>query len=238
MELSEDFLVPPWLFAVMGIACLYRGWKKAEGLRWCGLVALPMIFAGVLYVVILRNESFIHDFAPFYLIGALALLAGVGLNDLIGIAERKLPSRFWRSAASAGSCALFVALAASGYSRAEAERSPFCVLDGHTAEPADLAPVLGRYVGRVFPDGTDVLCNFDPYGSTLDYYAERPILTNLSEPSHWRAMIAREHRPVGGIIWMGAPQAEAIVAELPKGEVTPVTVDGIRFAMWRACPPR
>jgi 4-amino-4-deoxy-L-arabinose transferase-like glycosyltransferase len=234
--LHEDFLAPPWLLAALGIACLVRGWKHSEGLRWCSLVASPMIFAGVVYVVVLRNESFIHDFAPFYLIGALALLAGVGLDHLMGIVEQRLPSRAWRSAAGMGSCALFVALATAGYSRAESERSPFRLLDGQTSEPPDLAPVLGRYVGRVFPEGTDVLCNFDPYGSTLDYYAQRTILTNLSEPAHWQAVIAQEQQPLGGIVWMGAPQAEAIVSALPAGKITPVVVDGVRFVTWRATP--
>ncbi len=236
--MSEDFLAAPWILAVVGIVCLCRGWKKTEGLRWCGLVVMPMCFAGVVYVVVLRNESFIHDFATFYIIGALALLAGLGLDGLIGMVERRLQAGLWRSAASAGLCAMFVALATSGYSRAESERSPFRVLDGQTAEPADLAAVLGRCVGRLFPEGTEVLCNFDPYGSTLDYYAERTILTNLSEPAHWQAAIAHEHGPVGGIIWLGAPQAEAIISILPKSEVTPVTVEGIRFATWRAHSPR
>ena len=76
--LHDDFLFTPWILVGIGLLFLVLRGKDSEGLRWAGWGALHMIVAGVLYVVILRNESFIHDFTAFYLIGSVGILGRAG----------------------------------------------------------------------------------------------------------------------------------------------------------------
>jgi 4-amino-4-deoxy-L-arabinose transferase-like glycosyltransferase len=232
--LNEDFLPLPWLFAVAGVIHILRRWKMSEGLRWCALAAAPVCTAGVLYVVVLRNESYIHDFATFYLIGALALMAGIGLEGVMMWVERKLETRLLRSVAASALIALLISLAMTGYGRAEYLRSQFPVLDGEVAESPNLVPALGRYLKKTFSADTTILCNFDPYGSTLNYYAQRTIINNVAEAQDWRDVIADERPPLGGIIWLDAPHASEVVAALPKNEVSSITVEGVRFAVWHS----
>ena len=232
--LSADFLLPPFLFAAVGIAGIARGWKSSEGLRWCGMAVVPMGIAGVLYVVILRNESFVHDFATFYLIGALALLAAVGLECCLRWIETREPSSNSRAALAALVAVFFGALAGFGFRQAEAQRSQFLLLDGVTKEPPDLVPALGRDLAAFFPPGTSILCNFDPYGTTLNYYAQRTLITSLMESSDWKSVIARQAAPLGGIVWLDAPGASEIVASLPKEQVKPYSLRQFRFALWKA----
>jgi hypothetical protein len=232
--MSDDFLLPPFFFAALGIAGILRGWKTSEGLRWCGMAVVPMGIAGVLYVVILRNESFVHDFATFYLIGALALLAAAGLELCLRWSEQKVSSLAARPSLAAAVLVFFGALAVCGFRQAEAQRSQFLLLDGFTKEPANLVPTLGRDLAAFFPSGTSILCNFDPYGTTLNYYAQRTLITNLMAPGDWKAVIAKGPAPLGGIVWLDAPGASEIVASLPKEEVRPFEVGQFRFALWKA----
>jgi len=232
--MSQDFLLPPFILAALGIAGILRGWKTSEGLRWCGLAVVPMGIAGILYVVILRNESFVHDFATFYLIGALALLAAAGLELCLRWTERKAPSLSSRASLAAAVLVFFGALAVFGFRQAEAQRSPFLLLDGYTKEPPDLVPKLGRDLAAFFPPGTSILCNFDPYGTTLNYYAQRTLITDVMESRDWKTVIARQAVPLGGIVWLGAPGADEIVASLPKEQVKPFKLGEFSFVLWNA----
>jgi hypothetical protein len=234
--MREDFLLPPFIFAALGIAGILRGWKTSEGLRWCGMAVIPMGVAGILYVVILRNESFVHDFATFYLIGALALLASVGLELCLRWSEQKVPSLTSRPWLPTAVLVSFGGLAVFGFRQAEAQRSQFLLLDGSTKEPPDLVPTLGRDLAAFFPPGTSILCNFDPYGTTLNYYTQRTLLTNLMDSSDWKSVIAEETAPLGGIVWLGAPGAFEIVASLPKEEVKPFQLGRFPFVLWKAQP--
>ena len=227
--MSADFLLPPFLFAALGIAGVLRGWKTSEGLRWSGMAAIPMGIAGILYVVILRNESFVHDFATFYLIGALALLAAVGLELGLRWCERSVPSLPSLGLFPITVVAAFCALASFGFRQAEAQRSQFLLLDGFTKEPRDLVPKLGRDLAAFFPSGTSVLCNFDPYGTTLNYYAQRTLITSLMESGDWKAVIAERacalgrHRVAGcsrrlgnrGVFAQGRGEAVCSLARVP-----------------------
>jgi 4-amino-4-deoxy-L-arabinose transferase-like glycosyltransferase len=232
--MSEDFLLPPFIFAALGIAGILRGWKTSEGLRWCGMAVIPMGIAGILYVIILRNESFVHDFATFYLIGALALLAAAGLELGLRWSERRVPSPISRPSFAAAVLVFFGALAVFGFRQSEAQRSQFLLLDGYTKEPPDLVPKLGRDLAAFFPPGTSILCNFDPYGTTLNYYAQRTLVTNLMESGDWKTVMAEEATPLGGIVWLDAPGASAIMASLPEEQVKPFHLGQFRFVLWKA----
>jgi hypothetical protein len=212
---------------------LWLGCRTSPGLRWCGFAMMPMTVAGVLYVVILRNESFVHDFATFYLIGAFAMAAGLGIEGLLARFDLRFQSMAARVFSTLAVAGLFVLLGASAISRAESLRSPFSVLDAEKLEPPGFIPALGRYLGRTFPRGTTILCNFESNDS-LDYYSQRDVLNNLMTPADWKAFIADAHTPLGGIIWLGAEHAAEVAASLPSGEMSEVTIEDYRFALWRA----
>ena len=231
--LAADFLILPWLFVALGIIFVWKGRRTDEGLRWCGFAMMPMVIAGVLYVVILRNESFVHDFATFYLIGALAIAAGLGLEGLLARIERGFKNGAGRVFTTLAVVAMFASLGASAVSRSEELRSPFSVLDAEKPEPPDFIPTLGRFLGQTFPPGTTILCNFAASG-TLDYYSQRNVLNALMTPEDWKAFIASEPPPLGGIIWLDAGHAAEVVASLRRDEVREITFKNFRFALWRA----
>ncbi len=229
-DLRGNYLALTWVFVALGIARLFRERPRSDGLRWLGLAATLLTIAGALYVVLLRNESFIHDFAPFYLIGAVAILAGLGLDALCRFGEKF--SRGVGFAIQGAVVCVIVALGALGRQRSEEMRSPYLILDGVIEEPARLIPELGAVLEKAFPPGATVMANFDPYGSSLTYYSRRPILTNLLTAEDWRATLAKEH-PAGGVVWLGARDAAEVLASLP-GETTRIEIAGFSFALWYA----
>ncbi|EDY17160.1 glycosyl transferase family 39 [Chthoniobacter flavus Ellin428] len=228
-DLRGNYLALTWVFAGLGIIHLIRD-RRSEGTRWLALTATLLTIAGTLYVVLLRNESFIHDFAPFYVIGAVAILAGLGLECLCRWSD-KLPS-VGRVAIPSAAVIVLVALAGVGLRRSEEMRSPYLILDGAVQEPMELIPTLGTRLLQAFPPGATILANFDPYGSALTYYARRPILTNLITPEDWRGMLASEH-PAGGVVWLGAKNAPEILSTLP-GHTERIEIAGFPFILWHA----
>ena len=129
---------------------------------------------------------------------------------------------------------MLVWLATAGFAQAEKQRSQFLMLDGETREPATLTPDVGHYLAAHFSQDTTILCNFDPYGSTLPYYTQRTILNNLGTTAEWKSAMSAHDAATGGIIWLSAPSAHEIIAILPPAEVSKVTIDGILFAVWKA----
>ena len=108
------------------------------------------------------------------------------------------------------------------------------MLDGVAREPSNLIPDVGRYLARTFPTDATILCNFDPYYSSLSYYAQRTIIPNLGTSAEWNAATLGTARGgFGGILWLAAPSAAEILDTLPKDEIAPVEIDGIRFALWK-----
>ena len=130
-DLRGNFLTLTWLFVGLGIVQLVRE-RRNDGPRWIGFAAVQLMLAGILYVVLLRNESFIHDFAPFYLIGGVAILAGLGLNAVCQVAK----TRAGFVAIHAGVVLVVLMLGALGLRRSEEMRSPYLILDGAVHEPA------------------------------------------------------------------------------------------------------
>jgi 4-amino-4-deoxy-L-arabinose transferase-like glycosyltransferase len=228
-DLLGNFQPLPLALALVGAGIIIARWRVAPGRRALGALALPLLITGVLYVVIFRNESFIHDFAPFYLIGPIALAAGVALDAAWeSVARQTRPLRF---GVRAGLIALLAVLATLGWKQSQAMRTPYVILDGDAPEPADLIPVLGRGLHDAFGPDTTILLNFDPYGSALPYYIQRAILNNLNTDDDWKDWMDEES-PVGGAIWLGGPGAAGILAALPPNEVKRVEIDGIAFALW------
>jgi 4-amino-4-deoxy-L-arabinose transferase-like glycosyltransferase len=229
-DLHDNYLALTWLLVAGGFWCTQRWRRNEPGIRWLGWAALQLAIADAIYVILLRNESFIHDFAHFYLIGAVAILAGLGLEGVCR-AAKKLPLTA-RLPVQVGVATIVVAIAVLGWRRSEFMRNPYLILDGNRREPARLIPLLGQAIDRAFPAGGTILANFDPYGSALTYYAQRPILTNMNTRSEWLAAIERQH-PAGGVIWLDADGAAEILAALP-GTSMKTDILGFPFAFWRA----
>jgi hypothetical protein len=226
-------LLANWLFVGLGTLYLARNLKE-PGFRWLRSAVLHMAIPGVLYMVLLRNWSFIHDFASFFCIGSIAILGGLGLESVWAWMERGPRSNILRSAGAVATFGLLVCLAAAGFVHAEKQRSQFLILDGDATEPSNLIPDVGRHLAKTFPADATILCNFDPYYSSMSYYAKRQIYTNLRTSAEWNAVAADQGgSAVGGILWLGAPSAEDILAGLPTHEIVPVKIDGVSFAIWK-----
>ena len=232
-SLGQDYLLADWLFVGAGAIYLSRNLKQ-PGFRWLGGAVLQMAIPGILYLVLLRNWSFIHDFASFFCIGSIAILGGLGLELVWASIERGPRANILRPIGAAATCGFLVWLAAAGFARAEDQRSQFLILDGIVPEPSNLIPDVGRHLAKTFPAEATILCNFDPYYSSLSYYAKRTIVPNLRTGAEWNSVAAdRRGSAVGGILWLGAPSAPDILAGLPIGEIVQVEIDGVSFAVWK-----
>lgn len=225
--LNQDYLIVTWPLLVLGAVYLFRR-RTSAGPRWLATAALLMAAACIPYFVILRNWSYVHDFATFSAIGSIAILGGLGIEAIWQWIETRSPL------AAAFLIGLFFPLLFwAGFIRAEECRSQFRILVDAEHEPANLIPHVGRYLATIFPAETEILCNFDPYYSPLSYYAGRSILRNLATPEEWKFAIDDAKEEYGGIIWLEAPEAAEIIAALPKDELSEVEIDGVRFAIWR-----
>ncbi|HEX4640991.1 MAG TPA: hypothetical protein VH252_06365, partial [Chthoniobacterales bacterium] len=230
--LDEDYLRVTWVLVLGGAIYLFRQ-RKSAGPRWLGWAALLMAAAGVPYLVILRNWSYVHDFASFFVIGSIAILGGLAIEAIWEWLERPSAPRSMRPVAAVLTALLLPTLAWAGFIRAEAQRSQFVMLEGADHEPPNLIRDLGRYLGTVFPADTTILCNFDPYYSPLSYYAQRDIRRNVITLDEWKSALETKNEVDGGVIWLDAPTAVKIRATLPAAEISETEIDGVRFAIWR-----
>jgi 4-amino-4-deoxy-L-arabinose transferase-like glycosyltransferase len=226
--LNQDYLVVTWPLLILGAVYLFRR-RNSAGPRWILTAALLMAAAAIPYLLILRNWSFIHDFASFAAIGSIAILGGLGTEAIWRWMENR--NRYLAPLVIA---VFLPSVAWAGFNRAEDQRSQFRILVEAQTEPANLIRDLGRYLGTRFPPDSKIVCNFDPYYSPLSYYAGRTILRNVVTPEEWKFAIdnAREKK-FGGIIWLEAPSSAEIISILPSAELSEVEIDGTRFALWR-----
>jgi hypothetical protein len=110
-------------------------------------------------------------------------------------------------------------------------------------------------INKKFPERTTVICNFFAhYGPQLEYYAQRTILSHewTKEASaavlfyelrmgrnfsthEWTKQTERaaDNAPVGGVVWLGKPDAKEILAALPSGSREEINVRGIPFCFWK-----
>jgi hypothetical protein len=231
--LDQDYLRMTWALVVGGAIYLFRR-RKSVGLRWMGQGALFMAAASIPYLVILRNWSFVHDFASFCAIGSIAILGGLGIEAIWEWVDNRSGPILARGIVAVVTALLLPWLAWAGFERAQEQRSQFRILDDAPREPANLIPDLGRYLATIFPADTKILCNFDPYYSPISYYAKRTILRNLTTADDWRFAFEKQDETFGGIVWLESPAAAEIMATLPPAEISETQIDGVRFAIWRA----
>lgn len=233
--------LPPvvWALASIGTWSIWRRTTKSDDRQWLGGAIAVMFACGAAFVVLLRNWSYIHGYASFYLSVPLAMAAGVGLDWAL----EKASIRWENSRLVAISAALVVLLGLvflgfQGFHHArDLDRKRHSILDWKTDEPRDLVPVLGEAIRRQFPEGTLVLCNFLPaYGPHLYYYSQRNLWNDLYEYSRWKPVLDDPSLQVGGVVWLGSNGAEELLASLPKGRREFFEHHGLKFCFWHPDP--
>lgn len=242
-----------WGLAVVGLVWLLWSQRKDEPLRWLGCAALCFFVLSAFYIVTFRNASYTHAYASFYFIVPVAIAGGLAVEAFARWCESR------SSGARAGGFIVIVAaygwLVFSGERQALALNRPFRILDWNKPEPPSLIPELGRVINKKFPEGTTVFCNFfGHYGPQFEYYAQRTILS----PDEWTKTTSRavlfsqlrlrrnftagqwtkltegaDNTPIGGVVWLGKPDAKEILAVLPPGSREEINVRGIPFCFWK-----
>jgi hypothetical protein len=102
------------------------------------------------------------------------------------------------------------------------------LLNWDTAEPENLIPDLGEHIAATFTEDTRVFCNFLAYPQPqLEYYARRRLLP-APHAEDWRW----SKQPIGGVIWLDAPGAQELAAQLPPGTREIVEFGQVRFLFW------
>ncbi|NQU10455.1 glycosyltransferase family 39 protein [bacterium] len=220
-----------WLLAAGGFLQLFR----TEGMRWLAWASAGIFLVTACYVVGFRNASYIHAYAPFYFIGPVAMLSGVALDGFLRRTKAHPGGNpLLPPVRAAGVLFIILSLAVAGQATARSlDRQQHCILDWQTAEAPDLVPRLGEAIRREFPEDTLVLCNFMPaYGPHLYYYAQRTLWNNLSTFEQWQPILNDPQLPIGGVVWLGHPDARSLLSHLPPGNRREVTVSNHRFCFW------
>jgi len=217
-----------WFIALAGLLVMWTRRPVSPGLKSMGWMSLCFFLMNFSYVTIFRNASYIHDYATFYFVLPVAFMGGLGLQGLFAACAKipvRLPETVLISVA-------IVFLGFLGWRESRDLLLPEYILTVTDAEPPNLIPSLGNFIQKEFSADSDVICNFDLYyAPQLRYYAKRDILNGLMDEDDWQTYIQAEH-PKGGIIWMGAPGADEIVASLKPGTTHQVTIEGIPFSIW------
>lgn len=217
-----------WLLAVAGAFHVFRQRHLSEPLRWIGWTALLLFLLDAIYIVAFPNASFIHDYAGFYFIAPVAMMGGIALDALANRMDR----RGIRHVGTAVAFCLIVLMAVFGHARARNLLSQAYLLDGRTYESAQFIRKVGTLIQAHFPENARVLCNFEPYGTVLPFYAQRVLLPDMADPDDWQRIISDPSAPAGGIIWMGSPGAENLLAHAPVQNREFVEIEGARFYLW------
>ena len=224
-----------WALGAGGAAVVLRRGRANGPLWWLGSTALLFFVLNTFYVTAFRNASYIHDYASFYFIVPVALMAGVALDAFLGWCETRggLP----KTAGILATAAVCLLLGYTGKRGAEKLRGQFHLLEFGIREPPTLIPELGALIQKNFAEGTTVIANCFPYyGPHLPYYAQRVVYGGYAYGQDWNDEIASLRGPVGGVIWLGEPNIKDLLDKLPPGTREPHSVAGVRFLIWKPGP--
>lgn len=236
-NLSTHFLLVAWALSLVGIVVVLLRKDRSSGYRFLGWSCLLIAITDLLFLCIFQNDSYIHRYIAYYLLVPLAILGGLGFDQIVTRIHTALPSGVLVRPLAEGVLVVsfFCFSAYSGLLKSDGLRDPFRILDTRVSEPPNLIPLLGETIRDNFPPQADVLCNFLPnYGPQLGYYAQRNLVNNLLDYNSWRNFLeGTSERSVGGVIWLGSPNAREIVAHLPAGTRKYLTIDNQRFCLWK-----
>lgn len=209
-----------WALALIGFI------HAAGQPRWRGLnrAAWGLFFTAAVFIAGVRHTA-PHDYWGFYFIAPVAMMGGVGLEALLQ-SRRILGWVF--------SAALVLWLTRSAVTEmARLQNFQYRILDWVAPEPKNLIPELGGRISVTFADDARVLCNFLPYPQPqLEYYARR-VLIPAQRREDWLPWLKRAGKPVGGVIWLGAPGADELISKLPSGTREIVEFGQARFLFWK-----
>jgi hypothetical protein len=224
---------PPlcWLLAFAGAwLCIRRRNELNPGERLLAEGSALLSVMNLIYLVGLHNQSFIHDFASYYLSIPVAVLAGMAIERILSALSR----RQGRLPALASPAAVVFACGMMFFSIHQLKDidSPFGILDDADDEPLHLMTSLGKKIRKNFPPNQPILCNFDEANSPLAYYAQHPLITGLHTQSDWEQAEQDQPGLAGEVIWLNGPDAANILKTLPPGHLKKVVIAGIPFSLW------
>ena len=237
--LTSLFNPVQWILAGAGAAFAFFNRKHLSPLEAAPLhIGAILLLIDAVYGCALRNQSFIHDFAWFYLLIPIAVYSGFLVERIIRFTGNRWPG-YPGSFSTPACCALAAILVWSGIRSLDGIDTQFCILDDDDTEPPTLMPDLGRLIDRNFPADAVIICNFDRYYSPLPYYARRVMANNAHTSEEWqKALSDALPQSAAGIVWMGAPDATDLLRHLPSAETRRVNVDGVPFVLWQPGPIR
>jgi hypothetical protein len=235
--LTSLFNPVQWILAGGGAALACFGRRRLTPLEMAPIHTGAVLFIiDVVYSCALTNQSFIHDFAWFYLLVPLAIYSGFLIERIIRVTENRWHG-YLSSISTLACCVIAATLVWSGIRSLDGIDTQFCILDDDDSEPPTLMPDLGRLIDRTFPADTVIICNFDRYYSPLPYYARRVMTNDAHTFADWQSALSDAlPQSVAGIIWTGAPDAAELIQHLPSAETRSVKVDGVPFVLWQPGP--
>ncbi len=221
-------LVSPlaWALAFGGGLIVWKNRQVAPELRWLGWAALCFVLLNGFYLVAFRNASYIHDYAGFYLVAPIALMAGLALDRIAG----------WKAPRPLGLTIALVVVLNLGYFGAVTTQGLWAqshLLEESIAESPRFIPSLGQILRGYFDERTEVLCNFEPCATTLPYYAQRSLLGEPWNAPGWAERLQDRTGRFGAIVWMGGADAVELLSVLPKQGRTEIELEHVRFCLWK-----
>ncbi|HEX4086700.1 MAG TPA: glycosyltransferase family 39 protein [Chthoniobacteraceae bacterium] len=232
-NLARYFLPGGWALAAVGAWVTWKTSGEKEGLRWLGLACLAVAGMDAIFIACFQNESYIHDYIPYYLLAPVSIMAGIAIESTVRMLERRIRRPAFGSAGVAAALFILIAVGIGGTHEEKVLRRQFHILALSASEPPELIPMLGQTIRGDFPKNTVVLCNFLPiYSPELGYYAQRDLLNNMTEGRFWIGVAAKEKRPLGGVIWMNCGGAAGIVSHLPSGRRRFMRIGRDSFCIW------
>lgn len=215
-----------WALALGGGLIVWKNRQAAPDLCWLGWAALCLALLNGFYLAVFRNASYIHDYAGFYLVAPIALMAGLALDRIAG----------WKALRRLGLMIALVMVLCLAYFGVVTTHSLWAqshLLDESIAESPRFIPSLGQILRGYFDERTEVLCNFEPHTTTLPYYAQRSLLGEPWDAPGWAERLRDGTGRFGAIVWVDGTDAAELLKVLPKEGRTEIELERIRFCLWK-----
>lgn len=226
----QHFPTPFLILAAAGAIAWIKNRTSAQkfGIGW---VTACFFIGNALYDIVFPNASYIHDYASYYFVVPVALMAGIGLNFIVGHLAK---SGVARDAVNMTLVLVTVMLGVLGWQTAKSLRRPAHILDWNMSEPANLIPELGEVIRTQLPPDAMVMVNFVPaFSPQLCYYAHTKLANAINSADDWEYYLTQTDDKKAGIIWMGDPESKKIIALLKPETLHPITIENTQFMIWK-----